>query len=139
MKKLKDLSLLKTFLINEGSVFLMHQSILKFGKPDDWHYSLCYSAVNEFKKFAKFNPGTSQKHSNKIKVFKIRFEKDTDIKSTGKDTYILLSQIRNISVSNCINNEVSRYMGNLHQDVLQNYRKAVKEYIRSHYINRNSF
>lgn len=138
MKKLKSLSELRENLVKEGVVFLMHQSILNFGEIDDWHYSFCYERL-PFANLAEFRPSTSKKHSKNIKVFKIKFEEDSDVPGTGRDTYILLSLVRNVSVADCIQTSVSKFKGNLNPETLYNFKKAVTVYIRSHYKNRNVF
>lgn len=125
--------------IREGTIFLMHPSILNFGEKDKKYYSISKRDVKFGFTYSVFNPCTSQNNDIKRKdVFGFNMEKESTCnEGTNKTTYILLSLNKKVELTDIVKPKLCVYKGKMHEETLLKYRKAKRDFILWHHSRRN--
>lgn len=131
-------NLLELF-VREGSIFLMHPSIIYFGENDNHHYSVCRRNIKFGYTYFIFNPCTSQEKDRKRKdvfVFNLKYN-STCHENNNKTTYVLLGLNKTVELSDILKPNLCGYKGKMHEDTLLKYRKAKQEFILWNHNRRN--
>lgn len=117
--------------VKEGSIFLMHPSIIHFGENGKRHFSVSKKDVKFGYTYSLFNPCTSQnKGKNRKDIFEFNLERDTTFQGvTNKTTFVLLSLNKKIEITDIIQPDLCGYKGKMNDDILNKYRKAKQEFI----------
>jgi hypothetical protein len=125
--------------VREGSIFLMHPSIIHFGENDKHHYTISKRDIKFGYTYFIFNPCTSQEKSKERKdVFGFNLKLNSTCREgNNKTTYVLLALNQKVELRDIIKPDLCGYKGKMHEDTLLNYRKAKQEFILWNHNRRN--